>query len=142
MFEDLEKFVLDKTKKNVVLFGANRFFNSDNVKYDVVFHVRENVQDPYQIIKPTSLVLPVIRDSFPEVEISRLNAQYPSFTRFAVPEKDRILFYDIRKHALGRELKCADGYSRIPEGPFFERVNLPEMEKEVRRLRVEIDERY
>ncbi|MBT3397632.1 hypothetical protein HOA55_03415 [archaeon] len=141
IFNRLEDFALNPSNKGVVLFGEKKFFSDKERTYDVVFHAWKNVQNPYALKKPCSLVIPVIKGDWHDVELLRLNDANPDYTRFAVPAGDRILFYDIKKGAFGRGPDCAEGYTRVMETPFHLEVGLPKMKREIEKTRRDIDGR-
>jgi len=142
VLNELIETALDPTLAHVVFFGMRNFIDDTNYLYDVIFHVKADVADPFCSVNPKRLIVPVIRGSEEEVvsTIHSMHKKHPAFTRYAAVG-DPLTFWEVEQHSLGVEMQQRRYYT-VEEQRLWDHQETPKMEKHVKFMRRAIERRF
>jgi len=142
IFRELIETALDPELDSVVLFGMAEYLEDPQHLYDVVYHVKADVADPFCTVNPRRLITPVIRGSQDEVvrTIHSLHEKHPAFTRYAAVDNS-LTFWDVEQHPLGVEVRQRR-YCTVGEQQLWDYAELPGKEEKVKFFRRAIDRRF
>ena len=143
IFEELVEIATNPDLENVVLFGMKRFYVEDTREYDLIFHVKTDVDNPYLRVKPSRWIIPVLKVNhlLSAHTISEHHSQHPSFTRFALSGRP-LSFWDITQDDRSNQVRRVKKCKMISEQVFWDHVQLPEMMRHVGLMRRAIDRRF
>jgi len=144
IFKEAEKMALDPSLENLVLFGESRLISDGKDVYDLIFHAKQI--DPYDTLKATSLVIPVLRldSDNHHLAVKRVYNAYlnhPQFTLYSVASGS-LKFFEVNPKEYGKEIISSGKYKRVGKRDFFNLARGTELAREVmEKIRV-IDTRY
>ena len=144
IFSEVEKMALNPSLENLVLFGEPDFLKGDEGVYDLIFHAKQT--DPYSVVKPDSLVIPVLRleeyeESLAIETVYNAYLQHPDFDRYSVAA-DSLSFYQIVPKEHGKEIKVVGKYKKVSKRAFFNFVDDSLLKRELTSKKRVIDKRY
>lgn len=142
IFDSVRDRALDHSLENIVLFGERNFIEDENGVYDLVFYSKEIV--PYSYEKPTSLVIPVIKefdDSLAIEKLLNINQEYPNFEDFAV-SGEFLDFYRVHDLKQGKGVEHLGKYFHVDEDSLVEKSTDPTFENRLEHIKRKIENNY
>lgn len=145
VFKELTEIARNPQNDNVVLFGVTDFLHSQ-YSYDLVFHAKAGIRNPYCKVGPRRMIIPVLRLHEDEAEvveaIHALHRSYPTFERYAVADEDSLTFLEVFKEEFGLFIQKRHLYHTAEEQQVWECMDDPKLEHRVNFMRRAIDRRF
>lgn len=128
IFKEVEAQALNPELEGLVLFGEVGFIEGEEEIYDLIFHAKQT--NPYKI-KPSSLVIPVIRAQGDRAIEAVYNSylEHPEFTRYALASQT-LDFCKVTPEEAGKKIeytKC----KKVAEKKFLKHAQNPLMAREI-----------
>jgi len=143
VFKELTDVARNPELENVVLFGVTDFLRSQ-YRYDLVFHAKVGIMNPFCKVGPRRMIIPVLR--LPEDEVVEaiyaLYRSYPTFDRYAVADDDSLSFWEMTRGKLGVAIQKRHLYHTAEEQQVWECMDDPKLEDRVSFMRRAIDRRF
>ena len=143
VFKELTEIARNPQNDNVVLFGVTDFLHSQ-YSYDLVFHAKAGIRNPYCKVGPRRMIIPVLR--LPEDEVVEaiyaLYRSHPAFDRYAVAYADSLTFWEVAREKFGVAIEQRHLYHTAEEQQVWECMDDPKLEHRVSFMRRAIDRRF
>jgi|TARA_Y100000310_G_C20614880_1_gene780092 hypothetical protein len=123
IFEEIMNKVKKSKKKGLILLGEENYVTSNKIEYGLVFHYKEEIENPLIVRDLTSLVIPVIEKQDKKNNPLYIYENYlenKDFDKIAIyeKEKDVLNIYNILRDKLGTEVHNIT--STVKEQDFFD----------------------
>jgi hypothetical protein len=142
VFKELIETALNPELKDVFLFGVKKFVADPYYQYDLLFHAKAGILDPYCRIRPRRMIIPVLRGPNSFSTICGMHSQHPDFTRYGIARERHVDFCDTLSTSHGMQLQPLGKYKGIAEHVFWDFIRRPELKRHVEFLRSAIDRRF